>query len=41
MALDIAKSVKKREEELLRRIKKEPNTYDAEIECYETMLDIL
>uniref|UniRef100_A0A453DH27 Callose synthase 7 n=1 Tax=Aegilops tauschii subsp. strangulata TaxID=200361 RepID=A0A453DH27_AEGTS len=41
MALDIAKSVKKRDEELLRRIKQDPYTYYAVIECYETLLDIL
>ena len=37
----MAKSVKKRDEELLKRIKQDPYTYYAVIECYETLLNIL
>ncbi|KAM0855378.1 hypothetical protein ACQ4PT_049810 [Festuca glaucescens] len=41
IALDMAKSVKKRDEELHKRIKQDPYTYYAVIECYETLLNIL
>uniref|UniRef100_A0ACD5VR14 Uncharacterized protein n=1 Tax=Avena sativa TaxID=4498 RepID=A0ACD5VR14_AVESA len=41
IALDMAKSVKKRDEELKKRIKQDPYTYYAVIECYETLLNIL
>ncbi|XP_051207595.1 callose synthase 7 [Lolium perenne] len=41
IALDMAKSVKKRDEELRKRIKQDPYTYYAVIECYETLLNIL
>jgi callose synthase len=37
----MAKSVKKRDEELKKRIKQDPYTYYAVIECYETLLNIL
>ncbi|RLN23905.1 callose synthase 7-like [Panicum miliaceum] len=41
IALDMAKSVKKKDEELMKRIKQDPYTEYAVIECYETLLDIL
>ncbi|VAH60974.1 unnamed protein product [Triticum turgidum subsp. durum] len=41
MALDMAKSVKKRDEELRKRINQDPYTFYAVIECYETLLNIL
>ncbi|CAN6247823.1 unnamed protein product [Urochloa humidicola] len=41
IALDMAKSVKKKDEELVKRIKQDPYTEYAVIECYETLLDIL
>ncbi|WVZ70217.1 hypothetical protein U9M48_018898 [Paspalum notatum var. saurae] len=41
IALDMAKSVKKKDEELIKRIKQDPYTEYAVIECYETLLDIL
>jgi len=41
MALDMAKSVKKRDEELRKRINQDPYTLYAVIECYETLLNIL
>jgi len=37
----MAKSVKKKDEELMKRIKQDPYTEYAVIECYETLLDIL
>lgn len=37
----MAKSFKKKDEELRKRIKQDPYTYDAVIECYDTLLDIL
>ncbi|KAL6653202.1 hypothetical protein ACP70R_012127 [Stipagrostis hirtigluma subsp. patula] len=40
-ALGIAKSVKANDEELRKRIKEDPYTYYAVIECYETMFNIL
>ncbi|TVU33963.1 hypothetical protein EJB05_15782, partial [Eragrostis curvula] len=41
IALDMAKGVKKKDEELIRRIKQDPYTEYAVIECYETLLQIL
>nr|CDM83143.1 unnamed protein product [Triticum aestivum] len=41
IALDMAKSVKKRDEELRKRINQDPYTFYAVIECYETLLNIL
>ncbi|XP_062200996.1 putative callose synthase 6 [Phragmites australis] len=41
IALDMAKSVKKKDEELIKRIKQDPYTEYAVIECYETLLGIL
>ncbi|CAM0881255.1 unnamed protein product [Alopecurus aequalis] len=41
IALDMAKSVKKRDEELRKRIRQDPYTHYAVIECYETLLSIL
>ncbi|KAL6615212.1 hypothetical protein ACP70R_037482 [Stipagrostis hirtigluma subsp. patula] len=41
IAIDMAKSVKKRDEELMKRIRQDPYTKFAVIECYETLLDIL
>ncbi|XP_062212503.1 callose synthase 7-like [Phragmites australis] len=41
IALDMAKSVKKKDEELRKRINQDPYTKYAVIECYETLLDIL
>ncbi|XP_048538429.1 putative callose synthase 6 isoform X4 [Triticum urartu] len=41
IALEKARSVKKRDAELLMRIKQDPYTYYAVIECYEALLDIL
>jgi len=37
----MAKSVKKKDEELMKRIKQDPYTEYAVIKCYETLLDIL
>ncbi|GJN12943.1 hypothetical protein PR202_ga31272 [Eleusine coracana subsp. coracana] len=41
IALDMAKGVKKKDEELIKRIKQDPYTEYAVIECYETLLQIL
>ncbi|OEL25066.1 Callose synthase 7 [Dichanthelium oligosanthes] len=41
IALDMAKGVKKKDDELMKRIKQDPYTEYAVIECYETLLDIL
>ncbi|ONM41821.1 Callose synthase 7 [Zea mays] len=41
IALDMAKSVKKKDDELMKRIKQDPYTEYAVIECYDTLLDIL
>lgn len=37
----MAKSVKKKDDELMKRIHQDPYTEYAVIECYETLLDIL
>jgi callose synthase len=37
----MAKGVKKKDEELIKRIKQDPYTEYAVIECYETLLQIL
>ncbi|KAG8045068.1 hypothetical protein GUJ93_ZPchr0008g13161 [Zizania palustris] len=41
IALDMANSVKKKDEELKKRIRQDPYTYYAVVECYETLLNIL
>ncbi|XP_044410314.1 putative callose synthase 6 isoform X3 [Triticum aestivum] len=41
IALEKARSVKKSDEEIQKRIMRDPYTYYAVIECYETLLDIL
>ncbi|RCV25733.1 hypothetical protein SETIT_5G189100v2 [Setaria italica] len=41
IALDMAKNVKKKDDELMKRINQDPYTEYAVIECYETLLDIL
>uniref|UniRef100_J3L0R0 1,3-beta-glucan synthase n=1 Tax=Oryza brachyantha TaxID=4533 RepID=J3L0R0_ORYBR len=41
IALDMAKNVKKRDDELRKRIHQDPYTYYAVVECYETLLNIL
>jgi callose synthase len=37
----MAKNVKKKDDELMKRINQDPYTKHAVIECYETLLDIL
>ena len=41
IALDMAKSVKNKDEALRKRINQDPYTYYVVIECYETLLNIL
>ncbi|PNT72150.1 hypothetical protein BRADI_2g40441v3 [Brachypodium distachyon] len=41
IAIDMAKGVKKKDEELRKRINQDPYTYYAVVECYETLLIIL
>lgn len=41
IALDMANSVKKRDEELRKRINQDPYTYYAVVECYQTLFSIL
>uniref|UniRef100_A0A0D9V1R5 1,3-beta-glucan synthase n=1 Tax=Leersia perrieri TaxID=77586 RepID=A0A0D9V1R5_9ORYZ len=41
IALDMANSVKKKDEELKKRINQDPYTYYAVVECYQTLFNIL